>query len=207
MGSIGVAQLARTEIGEAASVAASAFAPTPFMIAVCRDAGRAERLMPATFRVMFGDLPGRVFVAKDDGRVVGVMRMVEWPRCQMTPLEKMRLFPSILGGGLGVMLRGMSGRNAWAANDPKEAHWHLDPLVVVPDRQGQGIGSQLLKEFCARVDQTGRPAYLETDRPENVKLYQRFGFHVTKEATVIGVHCYFMWRSPRPDPNSRGSEA
>lgn len=203
MSSIGVTPLARTEIGEAASAAASAFAPTPFTMAIVGDAQRAERLMPPTFRVMFGDLAGDVFVAKDDGRVVGVMRMVEWPKCQLTALEKLRILPGMLRAGPGVMLRGMEGRSTWSRSDPKTAHWHLDPLVVVPDRQGQGIGSRLLREFCARVDQTGRPAYLETDRPENVELYQRFGFHVTKEAAVVGVQCYFMWRPSREDLNSR----
>lgn len=40
-------------------------------------------------------------------------------------------------------------------------------------------------------------AYLETNRPENVPIYEHFGFAVTGEALVLGVPNCFMWRSPR----------
>jgi hypothetical protein len=40
-------------------------------------------------------------------------------------------------------------------------------------------------------------AYLETDKPENVRLYERFGFVVTSEADIIGVQCWFMRRYPK----------
>ena len=80
-------------------------------------------------------------------------------------------------------------------HDPKQPHWHLDPLGVLPERQGQGIESRLLQYFCERVDQCGVPAYLETDKPENVRLYERFSFSVTGEAPVYGVPTWLMWRS------------
>ncbi len=87
---------------------------------------------------------------------------------------------------------------AWAKLDPKQPHWHFGPFAVLPERQGQGIGSQLLTYFCEHVDRLGAAAYLETDKPENVRLYQRFGFEVTSEKPVLGVPNWFMWRSPRP---------
>lgn len=184
---------------DAAKVTARAFAPTPFTMAIFRDEQKAEQGMLRVFQVILERFPGQVLVAKEGGRVVGVMRMVEWPQCQMTPLQAMRFLPTMLGTGLGAGLRGMKGRGTWSKLDPKELHWHLDPLVVVPERQGKGIGSQLLREFCARVDNTGLAAYLETDRQDNVRLYQRFGFQVIKEAPVIGIQCWFMWRPPRQD--------
>ena len=39
--------------------------------------------------------------------------------------------------------------------------------------------------------------YLETDRRENVGLYQRFGYVVTEEAQVRGF-ALTMWRMVRP---------
>ncbi len=92
----------------------------------------------------------------------------------------------------------------WSKHHPTEPHWHLGPIAIVPELQGQGIGSQLLEHFCSHVDQAGQAAYLETDRPENVPLYERFGFKVTEEAPVLGVRNWFMWRPPRrdvPQPN------
>ena len=43
----------------------------------------------------------------------------------------------------------------------------------------------------------GDVAYLETDKPENVSFYQRFGFEVTEEAQVLGIPNWFMLRRPR----------
>jgi hypothetical protein len=37
-------------------------------------------------------------------------------------------------------------------------------------------------------------SYLETDKPENVRLYQRFGFRVIESADVLGVRNWFMSR-------------
>jgi len=197
METISIVPIENGDIHDAAKVVARAFAPSPFTMAMSRDKEKSEQGMSRVFKVMFRYFPGQVFVAKEGGHVVGVMRMVEWPRCQMTPLQAMRLLPTMFSMGPGAGLRTMKGRGTWAKHDPKEPHWHLDPLTVVPERQGQGIGTRLLSEFCSRVDKTGLAAYLETDRPENVRLYERFGFKVTREITVIGVPCWFMWRAPQ----------
>ena len=194
MEQISIESLQVTEIQDAAVIAGRAMAPTPFPMAIFGEREKAERSMKATFKIIFGRWPGKVFVAKENNHVIGVMRIVEWPRCQMTPLQGLRLMPAMIAMGLATSLRVLKGRGTWSKHDPKEPHWHLDPLTVVPERQGQGIGSQLLKYFCDHVDKMGRAAYLETDRPENVRLYERFGWQVKEEATVLGVHCWFMWR-------------
>lgn len=38
---------------------------------------------------------------------------------------------------------------------------------------------------------------LETDRPENVRFYERAGLVVTGDASVLGMLCWFMRREPR----------
>lgn len=195
MAEIVIEALQPGEIQDATEVAGRAMAPTPFPMAIFGEGKKAEQGMKAIFKIMFRRWPGKVFVAKEDSRVIGVMRMVEWPRCQMTPLQGVLLTPTMITMGLATSLRGMKGRAIWSKHDPKEHHWHLDPLTVMPERQGQGIGSQLLKYFCDHVDKMRRAAYLETDRVENVRLYERFGWQVKEEATVIGVHCWFMWRA------------
>ena len=57
------------------------------------------------------------------------------------------------------------------------------------------IGSQLLQWFCDRCDKEHEPAYLETDKLENVHFYERFGFSVSGEEAIFSVNNYFMWRS------------
>ena len=58
---------------------------------------------------------------------------------------------------------------------------------------------RLLESFCEHLDRLQAAGYLETDRPENVPLYERFGFSVIGEAPVYGARSWFMWRPPRQD--------
>ena len=34
----------------------------------------------------------------------------------------------------------------------RNQHWHLGPIGVLPEYQGQGIGSRLMQRFCREVD-------------------------------------------------------
>ncbi len=184
------------EIPVLSTVMGKAYVTSPLPIAVLGpNLYRAEVMM----KVMIERFPGQTFVAKDDGQIVGGMGMVEWPNCQLPPLKMLPVLPTmlkILGWRITKVFKWIP---AWAKLDPKQPHWHFGPFGVLPERQGQGIGSQLLTYFCEHVDRLGMAAYLETDKPENVRLYQRFNFEVTSEAPTLGVPNWFMWRSPRQD--------
>jgi predicted N-acetyltransferase YhbS len=84
--------------------------------------------------------------------------------------------------------------NAWAEHDPRDPHIHLGPLAVDAHLQGHGIGAAILTEHCRRLDADGALGYLETDKPENVRLYERFGYVVVAEAPVLSVPNWFMRR-------------
>ncbi len=66
---------------------------------------------------------------------------------------------------------------------------------------GHGIGSRLLQEYVDECDEAGELAYLETDKSQNVRFYQRFGFSVADQAKVVGVQNWFMTRKPQPGPD------
>lgn len=85
-----------------------------------------------------------------------------------------------------------------------EPHWYLEYLGVDPDRQGRGVGSQLLAHGLRRVDETGLACGLETSNERTVALYRRFGFEVRREARPFrsGPPVWSMWRpatARRPD--------
>jgi len=40
-------------------------------------------------------------------------------------------------------------------------------------------------------------AYLETDKPGNVRFYEKFGFVTTEKALILGTPIWFMQRQPR----------
>lgn len=61
---------------------------------------------------------------------------------------------------------------------PQIPHWYLPLIGADPARQGQGIGSALMRHALARCDREGVAAYLESSNPRNVPLYQRHGFDV-----------------------------
>ena len=84
----------------------------------------------------------------------------------------------------------------WAKHDPEEPHWHLGPVAVDAHLQGMGVGSRLMQAFCAKMDAEHEDAYLETDKPENVRFYERFGFEVVSEQDVLGTPNWFMLRRP-----------
>ncbi len=64
---------------------------------------------------------------------------------------------------------------------PAEPYWYLPIIGVDPARQGEGVGSSLLKEALKAVDRDGTIAYLESSNIKNVPLYERFGFEVIGE--------------------------
>ncbi len=55
----------------------------------------------------------------------------------------------------------------------------------------------MMRVFCAKMDAAGEDAYLETDKPINVRFYERFGFEVVGEEEVLGVPNWFMLRRAR----------
>lgn len=68
---------------------------------------------------------------------------------------------------------------------PREACWYLGAVGVMPNRQGQGLGSALLASMLKRCDRQGLPAYLESSNPDNVSFYARLGFKPFGEAIPV----------------------
>lgn len=81
---------------------------------------------------------------------------------------------------------------------PQEPHWYLPFIGVEPSRQGQGLGSALLRASLSRCDADGLPAYLESSNPINQPLYERHGFRAIGEIKIgSGPPIVPMLRRPR----------
>ena len=59
----------------------------------------------------------------------------------------------------------------------------LGPLAVRPERQGKGIGSQLVRDALAALDQQGASGCVVLGEPD---YYGRFGFKAYPELTLPG---------------------
>ena len=76
--------------------------------------------------------------------------------------------------------------------------WYLEYLAVDPSKQGSGLGSLILKESLKVIDELGEAAYLESSNPQNMSLYERFGFRFLKKIQVgSSPQINTMFRQPK----------
>ena len=178
---------------DTAVVLARAFVTNPLNIAAfgVNHLSVNEAFFRGGLRVM----RGRKLVALDGARIVGFIHWVTSPRCQFSGLEKLAMLPRMMQEfGLQRSLRIRSWLATWSKHDPKDPHCHLGPIGIDPAAQGSGIGQRLMGLYCQDLDRTVTFGYLETDRPENVAFYQRFGFEVTHEIPILGTPNFLMRR-------------
>ncbi len=181
---------------ECLKVLTQAYVTNPINIAVLGSGDVGLRRGKKIFGLMLGMfLPDETFVATSDGQVLGVVRFSRYPNCLPSGRQMISLVPKMLFSlGLSTTRRVSKWLSAWEEVHPHEAHYHLGPIAVLPELQGKGIGTKLMEYYCAAMDRDGEAGYLETDRPENVTFYSKFGFQVIQELPVLGVPNWFMER-------------
>jgi ribosomal protein S18 acetylase RimI-like enzyme len=138
---------------------------------------------------------GTIEGAFQEGHMVGVCGRLAPGNCRVTLGQKLGFLPALKkGNSWTAVFRVLGWAGAWSKRDPASAHWHLGPVGVLRAEQGKGVGRELLKSFCARMDADRVAAYLETDKDVNVKIYEKFGFKGVAQEDVIGVPCWYMTR-------------
>ena len=193
-----IGTLDASEIGEALGVISRGMRDNPIHVAAFgEDSERRVQRLHRLFEGAFAALPtARHMLAArgDDGTMLEVCGMFQPDDCQLAPEQQRVITPYVLGNGPDAAERTMQWLGTWAQHDPEERHWHLGPVAVDAHLQGMGIGSKLMRVFCAQMDAAGEDVYLETDKPINVRFYERFGFEVVGEQEVLGVPNWFMLR-------------
>jgi len=82
---------------------------------------------------------------------------------------------------------------------PRQPHYYFADIGVTPRAQGKGLGSTLMRPTLDRCDHEGLPAYLEASSERNAALYERLGFHITRELRTAGSPPLRLMLRP-PDP-------
>ena len=193
-----VRDLRRHEVPAAVGVLARGMRDNPLhMAAYGEDPQRRlrchTRLMRGLFAVFSAQEP--ICAVRGD-TIVGVTGVAPVGTCSPTTAQRVRFLPYVVALGPRTAGRLGAWQSAWAGRDPHEPHVHLGPLAVDAPLQGQGIGSLIMREHVARLDRAREVGYLETDKQENVRFYERFGFELVGEQPVIGVPNWFMRREP-----------
>jgi GNAT superfamily N-acetyltransferase len=196
--------LSRRDLQEVAAVAARAFHTDPFFIYLSPNALQRSLGLGTYFHATTRHLgpTAKVLTARSKGRIVGVAGWVPpggypYPARDQAgqlvgALRAMYRVPPSLVNGLRYLM-------AIEKVHPKEEHWYLQLLACDPEHQRQGVGTALLEGVLATCDAEGMPAYLETQKEDNLAYYRRFGFE--PEATLnpvrTGPPLWTMRRSPR----------
>ncbi|MXO75394.1 GNAT family N-acetyltransferase [Altererythrobacter aerius] len=120
---------------------------------------------------------------------------------QMTPVRM--LHAGMFAAPMRFGLRDFRAFAAFAGHTDKVhrqavpgPHYYLLTLGVAPESRGKGAGGRLLRQMLRRADDDRMPVYLETQRSENVPIYERFGFQVTSIEPVahLGLRNWGMLR-------------
>lgn len=194
----------RSEISEAAAVAARALHNDPFFGHLAPDAMARARGLALYMRGHIAAMRTgtETVVAQVGGRIVGV---AAWVPPGAYPLGA-RAQAVDLAGALRALYRRPraipgAARTLLAIDreHPRDPpHWYLSLLVTDPLVQRSGIGSSLLREVLDRCDTEGVPAYLETSRADNLSYYARHRFELVRELRPIpgGPSVWTMRREP-----------
>jgi len=176
-----------------------AFADDPLFDWLVPDQTRRHRMLPAWFTLAFKKMFTRreVYTTDDHAGAAVWAAPGEW---KTKPVEMVSMIPgSIRVVGLGPMRRLITMLNAMEKEHPEELHWYLEVLGTDPPHQRKGVGAALMKPVLDRCDAEGLPAYLATQKPDNVAYYRHHGFEVRKEMDLPkgGPHLWTMWRPPQ----------
>ena len=104
------------------------------------------------------------------------------------------------GGAFGVHLpRAARLAAAIERRHVRARHYYVRDVGVLPEMQGNGLGSALLGPTLSRCDREGVHAYLEASSERNAALYARLGFELIGELQVGGAPpLRLMLRPPQP---------
>jgi ribosomal protein S18 acetylase RimI-like enzyme len=188
MSNIQISFMEQNDIQQSAKALSIAMLNNPHHIGVFLGNGEKERLkVEKIFFELFNSLPGIVFLAKENEKIIGVMRM-------KSCIGKVIKNPDVFRDENDIDWRKSVWFKEWAKHDPVEQHWHLGPIGVLTTHQGLVVGTILMDRFCKEVDACRAKAYLETDFDKNVRFYEKFGFKVVSESEIFGVKNRYMLR-------------
>lgn len=185
---IEVARAARRDAEKLGSALSRAFADDPvFRWLIPADASSRDARLHMFFTSMARSYLRRdkhVYLAGDGVAAALWSAPGSWSLPMTEVLRESRSAVRAFGGNVVRALRSQLQVEALHPQEPK--HWYLGYLGTVPDHQGQGVGSAMLREVLSEADATGTPAYLESSNERNLALYRRHGFRVIDELRLLG---------------------
>ncbi|HEV3213235.1 MAG TPA: GNAT family N-acetyltransferase [Acidimicrobiales bacterium] len=190
-------------LDQATDVAVRAFDDDPFFGYLFPRADRRHRSVARLHRAVMIHLADIAVTSSAvlDGKVVGVAMWVgpgSWPYPPTVQLRQLLGALHAFLPDVGALSRAGRILRAVESAHPKIPQWYLQLLMVDPDVQRQGIGGRLQASTLERCDREGLPAWVETQKEENLAYYGRFGFEVVHEHPIAaGPSMWSLRREPK----------
>jgi ribosomal protein S18 acetylase RimI-like enzyme len=197
-------QLTPADLDQAALVMSRAFCDDPLWQTLIPDRERRLRSLPNVFKATLA-------LSIDNRRAYGVNTPLEgiavWSEPGQSParltLSTIPPFLRLISGHL--VLSAFRSREIFTLlhrlerQYAPEPHYYLQSLGVLPEAQGQGLASQLIRPFLEQADARRLGTYVETMTPSNVSLYEHYGFRCMERCRVprTGLE---IWALLRPSP-------
>lgn len=194
------------DLDDAAMVAARAFHDDPFFEYLDPHAVTRARGLALFWRATIAAAARNSILTAarrpDDGRIIGLSVVVPPGKWPLPVVDQARQ----LGGALRALVprppalvKGARYLLSMEAAHPKEEMWYLMLLCVDPSAQRSGIGARLQESMLRGADDDGIDCYLETQKPDNVPYYGRFGYELVRELSPVkaGPPLFLMRRSPQ----------
>ena len=180
--------LAPGDHAEAVAVITRAFLDDPLTTFLLR------RRQPETISLLFGALVHDAFrhgggwALRSDDRIIGVSVWLP-PGKSPVPfhrqLRQLRKWARLATIDLPGLIRAIRAAEALDAMHPAEPHWFLSIIAVEDEHRGSGVGRRLIEAGLEPAHAAGLPVHLDTNRPENIEIYERLGFGVTEEVRPL----------------------
>ena len=197
--------LSKGEVRSAALVANRAFFNDPFSRFLSPGDRLRARGLTIFFRANIAHIGEGARIVTVRGAHDAIVGMAAWlptnryPQSVSTQLAQVPGTLRALYRRPRALFAGNKYLAAIAKSHPKKLHWYLYLLVADPSIQRSGVGTMLMQDGLAHVDEESVGGYLETQNEDNLAYYRRFGYERrdTLRPVKQGPPLYTMWRPPR----------
>jgi GNAT superfamily N-acetyltransferase len=198
-----IVRIAENQLDVAAGILARAFHSDPPLVYAIPDPSERARILPSLMKIFvnYSSMFGEPLTTAPKPEAVALWLPLEQfdtpERDQQAGFDRI---PEILGPANFTRLMHIADitERFHRATAP-EPHLYLQFLGVEPERQGNGLGSSLIRPMLDRADSQGLRCYLDTFQPRNVPLYKKHGFEIALEEVEphSGVRGWAFLREPR----------
>lgn len=159
-----------------------------------QDSKRTQRLGELiTYSFEMCRLWGKVVISENRDACA----LVIFPDRKRTTFRSLLIMGRLILKSIGFrnLRKALNRENQVYAHHPSTPIYHLWFVGVLPEHQGEGIGSKILDEILRDAAKMGRLVYLETSSHKNIPWYQKHGFSIYGKIQLS--YTLFLMRSDK----------